>query len=171
MIEFIKSLQFTEKVVFLISVLIFLIFVAICVANHLVSFKWKGLKIGVSNEDEKLREQNKRMKALRALFEYLDERAEYAEKMIHKLCPNKLDDFYVKYLASQVKETIVKWIVFEKLSKDENFIKAKQKTMISVVKKLTNEELAHTRALDNIIETQVENIIDDLIDIEKSMMD
>lgn len=171
MIEFIKALEFQEKIVFLISVFIFLIFGTLCVRNHLVSFNWKGLRIGHTEDNEKLREQNKRMKALRALFEYLDEKAEYAEKMIHKLCPNKLDDFYVKYLVSQVKETIVKWIVFEKLSKDEDFIKAKQKTMISVVKKLTNEKIEHTRALDNIIETQVEYIIDDLIDIKKSMMD
>ena len=168
MIEAIQNLTTVDKIMLFGFSMILITIAIVCVKSGLVVFQGKELKIGAMDTADIGPQRTKKLRILKAQFEYLDRKASYAENLIHKLYPTELDKWHVKCLINAFKETVINWIVFEKLRKDKAFIQAKQKDMVIVIKAMTNESLNVTNMLGNVIETQVEDVILDLLDIEKT---
>lgn len=175
LLDLIRNLEPIERVVLFGFTGILLVILIIFIKSGVIVFQGKGLKIGVVNSNTR---KDKRLKILKAQFDYLDAKAAHYERLIKQLypgnhelipeiCPGPLDDWYVKYLVGVFKDTIIKWIVFEKLRDDKKYIQAKKKVIVAVIKTITNEALTVTNLLGNIIETQAEIVIKDLIEIEK----
>lgn len=167
MIEAIQNLTTVDKIMLFGFSMILITIAIVCVKSGLVVFQGKELKIGVADTLDISPQRTKKLKILRAQFEYLDRKAAYAENLIHKLYPSELDKWYIKCLINTFKETVINWIVFERLRKDKAFIQAKQKAMVTIIKSMTDESLSLTNMLSNVIEKQVEDVILDLLDIEK----
>lgn len=175
MLDLIQKLEPIERIILFGFTGILLVILIIFIKSGVIVFQGKGLKIGVVNSPRR----DKRLKILKAQFDYLDAKATHYERLIKQLypgnhnlaeeiCPGPLDDWYVKYLVGVFKDTIIKWIVFEELRDDKKYIQAKKKIMVAVIKTITSEALTVTNLLGNIIETQVEVVIKDLIEIEKA---
>ena len=176
MLDLIQKLEPIERIILSGFAGILLVILIIFIKSGVIVFQGKGLKIGVVNSNSR---RDKKLKILKAQFDYLDAKATHYERLIKQLypgnhnlaeeiCPGPLDDWYVKYLVGVFKDTIIKWIVFENLRDDKKYIQAKKKIMVAVIKTITSEAMTVTNLLGNIIETQVEVVIKDLIEIEKA---
>lgn len=166
MTEFFKELSSTERFVFLISVLIFAIVAIQAVRHGLVSFKGKGLRIGTDSTSDK---NSKRQRVIKAQFDFLLAKSQYYTEMIFKMTPPEIDEWYVKYIVLFFIHIATEWIVFEKIRDDKDYIKAKQKRMITTSRTLAHVAPEHLRVIDHIVEKQVEDLIKELVDVEKGV--
>lgn len=172
MTEFFKELSSTERFVFLVSVLIFAIVAIQAVRHGLVSFKGKGLRIGTDGTSDK---NSKRMRVIKAQMDFLLAKSQYYTEMVIRTAPafgaasGEINEWYIKYVVLFFIHIATEWIVFEKIKDDKDYIKAKQKRVIASSRTMVHAPLEAWRMIDNIIETQVEELIKELVDVEKGV--
>lgn len=133
-----------------------------------MSFKGKGLRIG-NDSGNSGNINSKRMRVIKAQMDYLTAKSQYYTTMAIKLLPPETDEWYVNYIVLFFIHIATEWIVFEKIRNDKDYIKAKQQRMIASARTFANVPLGGMRVIDEIVSKQVEDLINELVDVEKGV--
>lgn len=93
------------------------------VKKGMLSFKGKGVQVGLSESDTR--------NLIQAQLDYANAKC---EGMISKL-PKDLDPYRTKYIIARVEDVIERAIIFNNMTEDEPYIRAKQELVYQTVMK------------------------------------
>jgi len=119
--EAIVTLAKTPAVVVLVAGLFGLLFYM--VKKGMLSFKGKGVTVGLTEADTR--------NLIQAQLDYANAKC---EGMISKL-PKDLDPYRTKYIIARVEDVIEKAIIFNNMTEDEPYIRAKQELIYQTIMK------------------------------------
>lgn len=129
------------------------------VKKRLISFKGKGLKVGVSNEEE--------LSIVRTQTQWAEADCNnMLRELINKLPEGTTIDLYkARYTIEKVLDELVKIIVFNHITLEPTYIKLKQDLIWSVVSNINPEPLWNN--LESIVKERVEVAIRTLYEIRQ----
>ena len=140
----------------LIAVIAFLIIKS--AKAGLFSFKSDKIKIGKDASD-------KEQKVIRHQIEFARTTIEGMERDIPKF--DGYDSFRGKYILEKLFDEVVNWIIFNHIEKTKAYVSIKQKMIISIIKKYSQNELYTSDEFNKVVEREVKNLIVGLIDIRE----
>lgn len=119
--ETIATLAKTPAVIVLVVCLFGLLFYM--VKKGMLSFKGKGVTVGLTEADTR--------NLIQAQLDYANAKC---EGMISKL-PKDLDPYRTKYVIARVEDVIEKAIIFNNMTEEEPYIRAKQELVYQTIMK------------------------------------
>lgn len=119
--EAITTLAKTPAAVVLIAGIFGLLFYM--VKKGMLSFKGKGVTVGLTEADTR--------NLIQAQLDYANAKC---EGIISKL-PKELDQYRTKYIIARVEDVIEKAIIFNNMTEDEPYIRAKQELIYQTIMK------------------------------------
>ena len=136
-----------------------IILFAILVKKGLISFKGKGLKVGVSNEEE--------LAIVRTQIQWCESDCKDMLRELIKKLPeySEMNVYKAKYTIERVLDCLVQIIIFNHISLEPTYIKLKQDLIWSVVSEINPEPLWDE--LEPSIRERVENAIRNLYEIRQ----
>lgn len=136
-----------------------IILFAILVKKGLISFKGKGLKVGVSNEEE--------LAIVRTQIQWCESDCKDMLRELIKKLPedSEMDVYKAKYTIERVLDCLVQIIIFNHISLEPTYIKLKQDLIWSVVSEINPEPVWDE--LEPSIRERVENAIRNLYEIRQ----
>lgn len=136
-----------------------IILFAILVKKGLISFKGKGLKVGVSNEEE--------LAIVRTQIQWCESDCKDMLRELIKKLPEDLEMnvYKAKYTIERVLDCFVQIIIFNHISLEPTYIKLKQDLIWSVVSEINPEPVWDE--LESSIRERVENAIRNLYEIRQ----
>lgn len=133
---------------------IVLIFIFIAIKNKWFSFKGKGITIGVAEQTRQL---------IQNQFEYTKSVMDASISYL----PKHLDEYRAKYVIARAEDIIQRAIIFNNMSKDESYIKAKQALVYQAVIKRTEDDYFKTPEFKEYCDNLVKDLIYTLVDMKK----
>lgn len=135
------------------------ILLAILAKKGLISFKGKGLKVGVSNEEE--------LAIVRTQIQWCESDCKDMLRELIKKLPedSEMDVYKAKYTIERVLDCLVQIIIFNHISLEPTYIKLKQDLIWSVVSEINPEPVWDE--LEPPIRERVENAIRNLYEIRQ----
>ena len=132
---------------------------AILVKKGLVSFKGKGLKVGVSNEEE--------LAIVRTQIQWCESDCKDMLRELTKELPggSEMNVYKAKYTIERVLDCLVQIVIFNHISLEPTYIKLKQDLIWSVVSEINPEPVWDK--LEPSIRERVENAIRNLYEIRQ----
>ena len=115
-----------------------------------VSFKGHGLSVGTEAETRSL---------IRDMIEYADAACEAQFSKIAPYCDN---EYHAKYLVARVEDIFQKSIIYNYITKDESYVKAKQSLVLNAILKRTTNEHFQGPEFKACCNRFVEDLIKDL---------
>lgn len=141
------------------AVLIFLtgvfIIILYCIKKGYFKFNGKGVSIGLS-------EQHTR-DLIQAQFDYANAKCESVEGSL----PKNLDKYRTRYVIGKVEDVIQKAIIFNNLTDNESYIKAKQELCYYTVMKHTEDEYFKTPEFKAWLSKFIADLFKDLYRMKK----
>ncbi len=119
--EAIVTLSKTPAAVVLVAGIFGLLFYM--VKKGMLSFRGKGVTVGLTEADTR--------NLIQAQLDYANAKC---EGMISKL-PKELDQYRTKYIIARVEDVIEKAIIFNNMTEDEPYIRAKQELIYQTIMK------------------------------------
>lgn len=138
--------------------LIIIILVVVGAKHGLVQIKTNKLKIG-KNAMEVERE------IIRRQTEHAKLTIEGLERDIPKF--DGYDEFRAKFILEKLYDEVVKWITQNHISNSDQYVKLKQKAIISIIKKNTVNDMYISDKFLGTVKKDVVVMINDLIDIRE----
>ena len=125
--EWLATIFTSASIPSLIVLVIVILMLFFGVRNGRISFNGKGLKIG---QDESTR------RLIQSQFEYTNAKIESVISML----PKDLDIYHTKYILARAEDVIQRAIIFNNMTDDEDYVKAKQELVYAtVMKRVTND--------------------------------
>ena len=138
---------------------IIIIALIIVVKNKWLFFKGHGLQVGVDSSE--------RTRALiQSQFEYANA---IMDGSISDL-PKDIDIYRAKYVIARAEDVMQKAIIFNNMTKDPSYIRAKQSLVYQAVRKRTDHEFFKTPEFKEYCDNLVEKLIFDLVDMKTSYL-
>lgn len=136
-----------------------IILFAILVKKGLISFKGKGLKVGVSNEEE--------LAIVRTQIQWCESDCKDMLREVTKSLPEgtEMNEYKAKYTIERVLDCLIQIIIFNHISLEPTYIKLKQDLIWSVVSEINPEPVWDE--LEPSIRERVENAIRNLYEIRQ----
>lgn len=151
--ETINSLGNNKAVlIFLTGVFIITLY---CIKKGYFKFNGKGVSIGLS-------EQHTR-DLIQAQFDYANAKCESVEGNL----PKHLDKYRTRYVIGKVEDVIQKAIIFNNLTDNESYIKAKQELCYYTVMKHTEDEYFKTPEFKAWLSKFIADLFKDLYRMKK----
>lgn len=140
-----------------VLILIAGIFVTIiyCIKKGYFKFSGKGVSIGLS-------EQHTR-DLIQAQFDYANAKCESVEGSL----PKDFDKYRIRYVIGKVEDVIQKAIIFNNLTDNESYIKAKQELCYFTVMKHTEDEYFKTPEFKDWLFKFISDLFKDLYKMKK----
>ena len=134
----------------LVAVILVLIIVLYAIKKNWVSFNGKGLKVGESVPRELIRNQ----------WELAQSTCEAQFIKIRPYCEN---DVEAKYLISKVNDIFQAAIVYNYMSENESYLKAKQSLVLQAIQKRATNKYFFSEEFKSCCNRFVELLIKDLV--------
>lgn len=145
--NFLKAVLGIAALVVLFSVL---------VKKRLISFKGKGLKVGVSNEEE--------LAIVRTQIQWCESDCEAMLREIsNRFSETEMNEYKARYTVEKVLDELVKIVIFNHICLEPQYVKLKQDLIWSVVSSINPEPVWDN--LESIIKERVEVAIRTLYEI------
>lgn len=110
------------------------ILLAVLVKKGLISFKGKGLKVGVSNEEE--------LAVVRTQIQWCEADCEAMLRDIsNTFSETEMDEYKAKYTVERVLDELVKIVIFNHICLEPQYVKLKQDLVWSVVSSINPEPI------------------------------
>lgn len=152
--EFLSS--FASMNVFTMIVVLSVIAVAIlAIKKGWFKFKGKGVQIGLSESDTR--------NLIQSQIDYMKAKT---EGMISKL-PKDLDIYRTKYVIARVEDVLEHAIIFNNISDDEYYIRAKQELVYQNIMKRVENQWFMTDEFKDLVYKFVEDLIKELIRMKR----
>lgn len=152
--EAITTLANTPAAIVLVAGLIALIFY--CIKKGLFSFKGKGVQIGLTEADTR--------NLIQAQLDYAKAKC---EGMIPKL-PKGLDPYRTKYIVARIEDVIEHAIIFNNMTEEEPYIRAKQELIYQNVMKRVDNPYFMTDEFKAMVYKFVEDLFKELVKMKKA---
>lgn len=145
--NFLKAVLGIAALVVLFSVL---------VKKRLISFKGKGLKVGVSNEEE--------LAIVRTQIQWCESDCEAMLREIsNRFSETEMNEYKARYTVEKVLDELVKIVIFNHICLEPQYVKLKQDLIWSVVSSINPEPVWDN--IESIIKERVEVAIRTLYEI------
>lgn len=132
------------------------ILLAVLVKKGLISFKGKGLKVGVSNEEE--------LAVVRTQIQWCEADCEAMLRDIsNTFSETEMDEYKAKYTVERVLDELVKIVIFNHICLEPQYVKLKQDLVWSVVSSINPEPIWNN--LEPIVKERVGAVIRTLYEI------
>lgn len=151
--EAIVTLSKTPAAVVLVAGIIAIVFY--CIKKGLFSFKGKGVQIGLSESDTR--------NLIQAQLDYMKAKC---EGMITKL-PKDLDPYRTKYVVARVEDVLEHAIIFNNLSEDEFYIRAKQELVYQNIMKRVDNPFFMTDDFKDLVYKFVDELFRELVRMKR----
>ena len=151
--EAIVTLAKTPAAVVLTAGIIAIVFY--CIKKGLFSFKGKGVQIGLSESDTR--------NLIQAQIDYMKAKC---EGMIPKL-PKDLDPYRTKYVIARVEDVLEHAIIFNNLSEDEFYIRAKQELVYQNIMKRVDNPFFMTDDFKALVYKFVDDLFRELVSMKR----
>lgn len=110
------------------------ILLAVLVKKGLISFKGKGLKVGVSNEEE--------LAVVRTQIQWCEADCEAMLRDIsNTFSETEMDEYKARYTVEKVLDELVKIVIFNHICLEPQYVKLKQDLVWSVVSSINPEPI------------------------------
>lgn len=111
-----------------ILIILVIAFIWYLIKKGYISFKWHGVSVGGASEARAL---------IRDMIEYADTACEAQFNKIRPFCEN---DYHAKYLVARVEDVFQKAIIYNYVTSNESYVKAKQALVLNAIQKRTTNE-------------------------------
>ena len=138
---------------------IVIIAIVIAAKNKWLFFKGHGLQVGVDSSE-------KTRALIQSQFEYANA---VMDGSIADL-PKDLDIYRAKYVIARAEDIIQNAIIFNNMTKDPSYVRAKQSLVYQAVRKRTDHEFFKTPEFKEYCDNLVEKLIFDLVDMKNSYL-
>lgn len=141
---------------FVLLLLAGIILVALYSIKHgYFKFNGKGVTIGLSEQQTR--------DLIQAQFDYANAKCESVEGML----PDRLDKYRTRYIIGKVEDVIQKAIIFNNLTDNESYIKAKQELCYYTVMKHVGDEYFKTPDFKAWLNKFISDLFKDLYRMKK----
>lgn len=132
------------------------ILLAILVKKGLISFKGKGLKVGISNEEE--------LAIVRTQIQWCESDCEAMLREIsNRFSETEMNEYKARYTVEKVLDELVKIVIFNHISREPVYVGMKQDLIWSVVSSINPEP--EWNCLEPVVKERVEVAIRTLYEI------
>ena len=151
-----ETIQLLGSNNFVLLLLAGIILVALYAIKHgYFKFKGKGVTIGLSEQQTR--------DLIQAQFDYANAKCESVEGTL----PKNLDKYRTRYIIGKVEDVIQKAIIFNNLTDNESYIKAKQELCYYTVMKHVEDEYFKTPEFKSWLNKFISDLFKDLYRMKK----